>query len=73
MNHRDVCSSALKHLESIFFYFMKTEKKKDDCCPMGEARVSGAQTQLLQVCLKQSHLLVEDTEQHGQGPVMLNS
>lgn len=40
---------------------------------MGEARVSGVQTQLLQVCLKQSHLLVEDTGEHGQGPAVLNS
>lgn len=50
---------------------MKIEK--NDGCPTGEARVSGGQTRLLQVRLKQSHLLVEDTEQHGQGPVMLNS
>lgn len=57
----------------VYFLFYENRKKNDDGCPMGEARVSGAQTQLLQVCLKQSHLLVEDTEQHGQGPVMLNS
>lgn len=51
---------------------MKIEKN-DDSCPMGKVRVSGAQTLLFQVCLKQSHLLVEDTEQHGHGPVMLIS